>query len=402
MIEIIEKSKCSGCKACYNICPNNCIDMIMDEEGFWYPKVDKTTCIQCDLCEKICPELNVYNNDRYFDRPIVLAAWNKDENKRRESSSGGIFTSIAEWIISNDGVVFGAGFDDAFNVIHKEIVSFEGLEDLRGSKYVQSDINETYRKAKYHLENNKSVLFTGTPCQVAGLHNYLGRDYANLYTCDLVCHGVPSPKVFDKYKKTLEQQHESNIQRIAFRHKKYGWKLFSVSLKFFNDTEYSKTLREDPYMLGFLRNYYLRPSCYTCTYARLPRTADITLGDYWGVANKYPELDDDKGTSLLLVNSERGKYILENCMETLSIHDGDLDYAIRHNPCIIKPVDEPEKRQKFFKDFNSKDFKYVIKKYMSPPSLIETQIIFIKRALNFIKRRMYKFLSIDNEEKDKY
>lgn len=387
MINIINKENCSGCKACYNVCPKSCIDMVIDEEGFWYPKVNEDVCIQCGLCEKVCPEINIYNSEKACDKPTTFAAWNNDEDKREASSSGGIFTSIAEWILSNGGVIFGAGYDDEFNVVHKEVNSIEGLNDLRGSKYVQSNINDTYKKAKQYLNEGKKVLFTGTPCQIAGLYNYLQKKYDNLYTCDIVCHGVPSPEVFEKYKQMLESLNGSTIQRIAFRHKKYGWKLYSVSLLFNNNIEYSKTLKEDPYILGFLRDYYLRPSCYKCTYSKLPRVSDITLGDFWGVGNKYPGLDDDKGTSLLLVNTDKGKIMLEGCKDSIFIQECDLEHAIKGNPCMVKSVNEPELRKKFFEDFNNKDFDYVVKKYMSPPSWIERTMVFIKRGIGFIKRK---------------
>lgn len=387
MVNIINKYSCSGCKAYYNMCPKNCIDMLIDKEGFWYPKVNEDECIQCRLCEKICPEVNIYNNKKAYSKPITLAAWNNDKFKREASSSGGIFTSIAEWILFNNGVVFGAGYDDEYNVIHKEASSLEELTDLRGSKYVQSDINDTYTKAKRYLEEDKKVLFAGTPCQIAGLYNFLQKTYDNLCTCDIVCHGVPSPKVFNKYKQMLERLNGSTIERIAFRDKKYGWKLYSLSLLFNNDKEYSKTLREDPYMLGFLRNYYLRPSCYTCTYAKLPRISDITLGDFWGVGNKYPELDDDKGTSLILVNTDKGKTMVDNCKDDIFNRQCNLEHAIKGNPCIIKPSREPEMRRRFFEDFNNNDFDYVVKKYMSPPSWFEKQIMFARRVLGYIKRR---------------
>lgn len=396
MIEIIDKSKCSGCKACYNVCPINCIDMVIDEEGFWYPKVNEDECIQCGLCEKVCPELNIYTSDKYFNIPQAFAAWNINDGVRIASSSGGIFTIIAEWIISNEGVVFGAGYDENFNVVHMEITTPKDLAQLRGSKYVQSDIGESYKKAKFHLENNKIVLFTGTPCQIAGLHNYLDKDYPNLYTCDLVCHGVPSPKVFGKYKKFLEDKYNSKIQSISFRDKKYGWKTYSLSIKFSNGNEYKKNVKEDPFLLGFLKNYYLRPSCYTCPYSKIPRSADITLGDYWGIGGKYPDLDDNMGVSLLLINSEKGIFLLESFKEKLEIYEGDLEHAIKHNPCIVKPVNKPKERDKFFDDFNSKEFSYVIKKYMSPPSFIEKQVIFAKRGINFVRKKAKRFLSSDN------
>ena len=377
----MSKYNCFGCKACYSVCPQNCIDMLIDEEGFWYPKINMEKCIQCSLCEKICPAINVYNNKKAYSKPITLAAWNNDRFKREVSSSGGVFTSIAEWVLSNDGIVFGAGYDSQYNVIHKEASSKEKLDEIRGSKYVQSNINDTYVKTRYYLEKNKMVLFSGTPCQIAGLYNFIQQDYANLYTCDIVCHGVPSPKVFNKYKKMLEKRNNSKIKKISFRNKKFGWKLFSVSLLFENDTEYSKTLKEDPYMLGFLRNYFLRPSCYKCIYAKLPRVSDITLGDFWGIDNKHPELDDNKGTSLVLVNTEKGREMLDNCRDNIFIKQCSLEDAIAENPCIIKPVNEPKLRKKFFEDLNNKDFEYVVKRYMSPPSWIKKIIIYARNLL---------------------
>jgi len=392
MISISEKQNCCGCKACYNICPKNCIEMVLDNEGFWYPRVDEDKCVYCGLCEKVCPEINIFSNDKSKDKPICLAAWNNNNDIRSESSSGGIFTSIAEQILLNGGMVFGAGYDNNLNVVHKEIQNLEELKDLRGSKYVQSDINNTYKRVKKHLISGKKLLFTGTPCQIAGLYNYIEKDYEELYTCDLVCHGVPSPKVFKEYKKNMEYKYDSHIQKIAFRHKQYGWKLYSVSLQFSNDTEYRKTLEEDAFMQGFLRNYYLRPSCYKCIYGKLPRVSDITLADFWGVAGRYPELDDGKGTSLLLVNTEKGKKMIDSCGNSIFKQECDLNYAISNNPCTVKSVNEPKLRNRFFEDFNNKDFNYVMKKYMSPPSWIKRKIIFIRRVLGFVKRRFLRLV----------
>lgn len=385
MILISEKQNCCGCKACYNICPQKCIEMPLDNEGFWYPKVDEDKCLHCGLCEKVCPEINISSNDKSKDKPMCFAAWSNDNDIRRESSSGGVFTSIAQWILSNDGVVFGAGYDSNLNVLHKDIYTMEGLKDLRGSKYVQSDIKDIYIKTKKHLVSGKKVLFSGTPCQIAGLYNFLQEEYDELYTCDLVCHGVPSPKIFEGYKNHMEQKYNSSIQRIAFRDKNYGWKLFSVSLQFGNDAVYRKNLEEDVYMQGFLKNYYLRPSCYKCTYAKLPRVSDITLADFWGVAGKYPELDDDNGTSLLLVNTEKGKKMIDSCENSIFKQECDLDYAILNNPCIVKSANEPRLRKNFFKDFNTKDFNYAIKKYMGPLSWVKRKIEFIRMLAGVIK-----------------
>ncbi|MBZ9689224.1 Coenzyme F420 hydrogenase/dehydrogenase, beta subunit C-terminal domain [Clostridium estertheticum] len=392
MIKIMDKKDCSGCKACYNICPRNCIEMKIDGEGFWYPKVEVASCVGCGLCESVCPELNIYKNSSSSSRPTCIAAWNVDKATRENSSSGGVFTSIAEWILDNDGVVFGAAYDKKRNVMHTEVREIEDLSELRGSKYVQSDINTTYNSAKKYLDKGKKVLYTGTPCQIAGLYNFLQKEYAELYTCDIVCYGVPSPIVFQKYKKNLEQEYNSNISGITFRNKKNGWKSYSVAIQFENGSEYSKTFINDAYMKGFLRNYYLRPSCYKCSYAKLPRISDITLGDFWGVASKYPELYDDDGTSLLLINTAKGKSMIDACKNNIEHHECDLEVAIAGNPSIISSVKEPKKRQRFFEDLHNRDFNYIIKKYMSPPTWIERKIIFGVRVLRFMKKRILKLL----------
>jgi coenzyme F420-reducing hydrogenase beta subunit len=359
--------------------------MSADEEGFWYPKVNEDNCINCGLCEKVCPEINIYKNDKAYDKPACHAAWNNDKGIRQDSSSGGVFTSIAEWILSKDGVVFGALYDSNFNVRHKETHTIKGLSELRGSKYVQSDINDTYKSAKKYLDTGKIVLFTGTPCQIAGLYSFLQKEYALLYTCDIVCHGVPSPIVFQKYKENLENKYDSNIKKIAFRDKKNGWKKYFVSIQFDNDKEHSESAANNVYMKGFLRDYYLRPSCYKCSYSKSTRVSDITLGDYWGIASKYPDLDDDKGTSLLLVNTDKGKSMLEACKNKIFTQECDLDHAINGNPSIVSSVKVPNSRKNFFKDLHGREFNYVSKKYMSPPS-------WVKRILRFTKRRMSKLL----------
>lgn len=381
MISISDKESCCGCKACYNICPKECIEIVADDEGFWYPEVNEQNCVNCGLCEKVCPEINIYNNYDSESKPICLAAWNNNENVRNESSSGGIFTALSQWILSNNGIVFGAGYDSNLNIIHKEIDAIHDLDELKGSKYVQSDINTMYKRAKYQLDNGKKVLFTGTPCQIAGLYNFLQKRYDELYTCDLVCHGVPSPKVYSQYKKSMIKKYNSDIQKLCFRDKEYGWKVFSVSLKFNSGKNYIETLYDDVYMQGFLKNYYLRPSCYRCSYSKLPRVSDLTLADFWGVADKYPELDDDKGTSLLLINTANGKKMIDGSSNGIFIRECDLNHAILNNPCIIKSVDEPNIRTEFFKDFNTKDFNYVAKKYMKNSSIFKKVAKRIKRKL---------------------
>ena len=361
MINIIKKQNCCGCYACYNICPQKCISMLADDEGFWYPVVDTKQCTDCGLCEKVCP---ILNKKIVENHPVAYACINKDDKIRELSSSGGVFTVIAERVIANNGVVFGAGFDGEFNVVHKWTDRLDGLDNFRGSKYVQSCIGNTYKQAKDFLKQRRQVLFSGTPCQIAGLRSYLGKDYDNLICLDIVCHGVPSPKVWQRYKLYIEEMYQEKAQRIAFRRKNCGWKLFSVSFSFDNDTEYSQKLTEDIFMQGFLHNIYLRPSCYDCKFKTINRQSDITLADFWGIKNILPSFDDDRGTSLILINSKKGKEVFLSVADKMDYEKVDINQAIFYNPSAVKSVDYNPKRDKFFQELSdSADISQLIAKY---------------------------------------
>ena len=376
MIKITKKQDCSGCHACVNVCPVNCINMIDDKEGFLYPKINITKCINCGLCEKVCPIIN--KKERVNDI-VAYACINNNEDIRNESSSGGIFTLLAESVINNGGVVFGAAFDKELNLVHSYTDNIEGISEFRGSKYLQSKIGTTYRQAKEFLEKGTEVLFSGTSCQISGLLSYLEKDYDNLICVDIICHGVPSPKVFKMYRSELEKKYGATTQRIAFRRKDYGWKLFSVSLLFNNDTEYIKDLTKDIYMRGFLQNLYLRPSCYDCKSKTLNRLSDITIADFWGIENIVPELDDDKGTSLVLVNSDKGEKIFQKLQDKMIIKQVDCDEAIKYNSAAIKSVNMNPKRDKFFRDLDShyENISELIMKYTK-----------MRNILSKIKRKM--------------
>lgn len=289
MIQITEKYKCCGCEACAQKCPRQCIQMRTDEEGFWYPEVNKVECIECGLCEKVCPVIN-QNEDK---RPLKLyAAINPDIEVRQKSSSGGIFSLLAQYILSEEGVVFGARLNNKQEVVHDYCETLEGLSVFRGSKYVQSRIGNSYKQAETFLKAGRKVLFSGTSCQIAGLHKYLRKEYENLLTIDVVCHGVPSPLVWRKYcdeillkkkgvENTIKQQSASNI-RISFRDKSNGWKNYNMLVKNENDILYKECFRENPFMRIFLRNISLRPSCYACPAKSGKSGSDITLADFLG------------------------------------------------------------------------------------------------------------------------
>ena len=359
MINITDKRNCCGCHACYNSCPQKCISMQSDDEGFWYPEVDIEECTGCGLCEKVCPILckNMVDN-----HPLAYACMNKDDKIRQKSSSGGVFTAVAESVIANHGVVFGAGFDGDFNVVHSWTDSFDGLRNFRGSKYVQSCIGDTYKQARNFLKQGRQVLFSGTPCQIDGLRSYLGKDYEALICLDIICHGVPSPLVWKQYRSKLANNKE--LKAISFRDKTFGWKRFSLRFTYNNDNEYLKDMISDEFMQGFLQNVYLRPSCYHCSFKTINRQSDITLADFWGIENILPNFDDDRGTSLILVNSNKGNEIFSSVEDKVDCEKVDLDLALLYNPAAIKSVDYNPKRARFFRELSgSEDISQLIVKY---------------------------------------
>jgi len=370
MITINDKKDCMGCHACANICPQSCISMESDTEGFWYPEVDYNKCIKCGLCIKVCP---IINKNTVQNDPIAYACINKNESIRLESSSGGIFTLIAEQIINKDGVIFGAGFDENFLVSHSYIETKEELDKFRGSKYVQSKIGFTYKQVRDFLKQGKEVLFTGTPCQIGGLKSYLGQPYDNLFCIDIVCHGVPSPRVWQKYISYRENCAGAQARRIAFRLKNEGWKRFSVSFLYNNDTEYRQPLDKDLYMKAFLKDIFLRPSCYDCAFKTLHRESDITLADYWGIQYMLPEMDDDQGTSLIFVNSVNGQSMLKQIKDDILYKEVDINKAISYNSAAIKSAVYNSKRDAFFEGLGKLSFDQLVKKYCSESLYVRTK-----------------------------
>lgn len=361
MIQIVDKQNCCGCYACYNICPTKCIHMQSDVEGFGYPVVEIDECTECGLCEQVCPILEDKTAGNY--EPLAYACINNNETIRLESSSGGLFSLIAEQVIDDGGVVFGANFNENFEVEHSCVEIKGELEKFRGSKYVQSRIGETYKQAKQLLKSGRKALFTGTPCQIDGLKSYLGKFYSNLLCVDIVCHGVPSPGVWKKYVDYRQAKASSAAQRISFRRKDDGWKRYSVSFLFENNTEYRKTLDKDLYMRAFLKNVCLRPSCYACQFKTIHRQSDITLADFWGIDHMLPDMDDDKGTSLIFVNSKAGQAMIEQIADKMKFKEVDINEAVKYNSAAIKSVDTNSNREKFFEELHKLTFDELVKKY---------------------------------------
>lgn len=348
----LPKNKCVGCGACACACPKSCIKMIEDSEGFYRPTINIEDCIDCGICDKACPELATFKKS-FFQRR-AFAVINKDEEVRRKSSSGGVFSVIAKKIIDDGGVVFGAAFGDNCLVEHVMVDRVDGLERLRGSKYLQSRLGDCYLQVKKLLTVGKTVLFSGTPCQVSGLISYLGKSYDNLYTQDLICHGAPSPKVWEKYLLELEKEYKSKIINVQFRNKDSGWKNYSVCFEFESGEKLIEPFNKNSYMRAFLKNLDLRPSCYDCSNKTVERKSDMTLADFWGIERVLPNLDDDKGTSLVIVHSKKGEELIDVIRDVARFEEVDVNVALIENPSAIKSSILPKKRGKFFKNLDKK------------------------------------------------
>ena len=367
-IEITDPSKCSGCHSCYSVCPSSCISMVPDKEGFLYPTVEEKDCILCGACIKACPIITKNNETGSIDQITAYGAYNKDQSIRQKSSSGGIFTLLAQSIIARGGVVFGASFNEDFSVSHSAALTVEELGKFRGSKYVQSTIGNAYKEAKSYLEQGRDVLFTGTPCQIGGLYSYLKKDYDNLYTQDIICHGVPSPAVWKSYIEQRKKEVDaSSVSSVFFKDKRTGWKTYSISIDFGDDKIYSKRASLDTMMKAFLKNLCLRPSCHDCSFKEKVRQSDITLADFWGADSIIPKWDDDKGLSLVIVNSQKGKKMFDSIKEQTEYVQTDFEKAISYNSSMIKSAKPSPLRDRFMSEIQDGDFDAVVNKHLITP-----------------------------------
>lgn len=360
-IEELKKEQCYGCSACINICPKKAISMKQDEKGFYYPHIDQNLCIHCGLCTKACPSIQRANKNEKLIRSY--ACKNKNDDIRMKSSSGGIFTLLAQYVLKQKGIVFGARWNKNFMVEHSFIEKEEDITLFRGSKYLQSNIKESYKQVKIFLEKGKIVLFTGTPCQISGLKTFLGKEYENLYTQDFICHGVPSPKFWKKYL-TYKTPNDAEITNINFRDKeKYDWDNFSLAIDFNNKKRYNRINTKDFFMQVFLSDICLRDSCYACPYKNHKTLADITLADLWGAKEIIPSMYDNKGVSLAICYTKKGQELMDAINPYIEKQEISLEKVGKYNKSLLKPAVKPENREQFFIDLEKQDFKRIIKTY---------------------------------------
>lgn len=384
------KAECCACTACVNACPKSCISMIQDEEGFVYPHIDETSCISCHLCEKVCPvEHPDYSNNNVPDAYAVLL---KDVEQRKRSSSGGAFYAIASYVIKNKGVVIGATMDEKHQVRHIAIYSQDELYKLRGSKYVQSDLGDLFIKVKQILQNDCWCYFVGTGCQVAGLKAFLRKPYDKLITSDLVCHGVPSQKLFDMHIAYLEEKYKDKVVDYQFRNNSL-WGGCEIADFANHKHVVNPSYQLSPYLYSFMYAMTYRYSCYDCKFACIPRQGDITLADYWGVKEFFPQVDTKHGVSLVLVNTEQGKSVWENVKDGYEYYQSSVEDGAKFNGNLVKKSEKPEIRDGLYQKIDQKGYKTIAETLFKAPGLWKIRLLYFIKE-NTILNSLSKIVKV--------
>lgn len=380
---------CTGCNACVQKCPQNCISLKENKYGFLYPEIDTAKCISCGLCNKVCHLENYVKEDKNI--PIAYAGVHNNKKTVLQSTSGGIFSAIAEKILSNGGIVYGCAYDENLKPMHTRVDNVKDLHSLYGSKYIQSEIGNSYINILNDLKENKTVFFAGTPCQVAGLKTFLVKDYDNLYTADLICHGVPSYAYFKKFIDWYEKKKKGKIIDFNFRSKdNSGWSLAGTYTLLKNQKEkVKKTFYFDSYYYHyFLNGEIYRDSCYNCKYANIYRTGDFTLGDFWGAEKFRPSLNIKKGCSLLLVSSAKGKNMLDSL--DISLQEIPLDYAVKNNTQLHAPSKMTNNRKDILEEYctcsASQMQKNYCKRYRTKRVIGQIKYLILAKIKKFLKK----------------
>ena len=377
-------TECCGCTACAAACPKQCITMTADREGFLRPQILEADCIHCGKCEQRCPVLK----ERMIPEslPAAFAARNVNLEERISSSSGGLFSLLASAVLDQGGIVYGAAMDDSLQVVHIGVETAEMLPRLRGSKYVSSRLGDTFLQIRQQLQTGRQVLFSGTPCQVEGLLSFLGRPFENLLTVDFICHGVPSAKVWQTYLDNQKKQHASDVRAVSFRCKDTGWKNYSMKLSFQNGSEYKESMRNDPFLHAFLDNLCLRPACHQCHFKTIRHNSDLTMADFWGVQDLMPTEDDDKGTSLVFVHSEKGQLLMDQLQTSLLLKPVDPKLAASRNSAMVRSVTAHHFRQYFFHRLGKTPFDRLVYSCFQPSLPVRLHRMAIMKLSNLLHR----------------
>lgn len=386
MARLCEPALCTGCTACASACPSGCIVMQPDAEGFLRPRIEESRCRDCGLCTRACPVLSAPPRSGI---PRAYAAKNRDEDTRAASTSGGVFSLLARRVLEEGGAVAGAVFNADFRVVHQVITQPELLYRLRGAKYAQSDLTDVFPQVKALLAQGRRVLFSGTPCQVSGLRSFLGQDDPNLLLVDLVCHGVPSPQVWEQYlsRRCEELAEGQRPVSVNLRSKETGWSTYSVDIRWPYGKRYTARNRQDPFLRAFVGDLCLRPSCHRCACKGLTRCADFTLGDFWGVGAQAPSFHDDKGTSIVLVHTEKAAALWAELAPQLVTQEVDARRCMEQNPAALRsaPLDE-EARTLFLHRFRQEELSQLADELLPQPSAASD----LARRLAGKLRRMLK------------
>lgn len=364
-MHICKMEDCVGCAVCMNRCPNSCINMEKDNEGFEYPVINKDQCCGCNSCIKICPvnaRQKLYTSSlKVLENSFVYAAKNNNSNMRKHSSSGGIFSLFAQNIINKKGIIVGAGFDENYHVKHYIVDSIYYLDKIIGSKYMQSFCGDVFLPIEKYLKQKRWVLFSGTPCQVAGLKSFLGKEYERLICIDVICHGVPSQAVWDTYLDSVGIKKEE-IQAVSFRDKVTGWKNYSITIKCKGEKKISQIWNQNSYMIGFVNDLYLRKSCYDCKFKGDYAVSDITLGDFWGLNVIDPEFDDDRGTTIMRVRTEKGQRLLNEIIDGIQMKEFSYREAVSYNPSAEYSSNCYHNRKLFYENWDKEQFGALVDK----------------------------------------
>lgn len=369
-VDFIAKDQCNGCSACFSICPQKCINMQPDNEGFLYPTIIENNCINCELCYNTCPSNDKDKNITENNKNELYACWLSNDNLRSISSSGGAFSALSFKVLEKNGLIVGVCYSHDFKQVNHSIIhNINELDKFRRSKLVQSNKKDIFQKTKDLLEKKKLVLFTGTPCEIAGLNSYLKKKYNNLITIDLICGCVASPKVYKNYIDFLETKYKSKVLSVNFKDKSIGWQERSIRIDFENGEVYKNSTDDDPYIVSFHSRYNIRPSCFKCKFRGLERPSDITLGDFWGIKYLNNKIDDNKGISFVMINTKKGKNLLNETKDIMNLNKIRLDinkYSKKYNVSLTKSPAyiDTINREDFFSDLEVLNFSALFDKYL--------------------------------------